>query len=290
MSPAYHLVKGFLTDDECALLIQVAERQGLQPSLLPERALDPLQLATALSRDIRELDDNRDGVLDSWEVASAVRQALNAPFFSKRDAHAWLTSAVGLANVTASHMPHLLSERSFLSATRLFFSTLLQEQPHKFSRFSQQTPLLWSSLAATEAGQRIRQRFSGLLRCAAETASDLVASPATCSERSGPPSEWADVLSDDEPLQLLSYDAAGHYAPHSDSGWPGHRPATLLVYLLPPAEGGHTCFLLLYSNTSCSRAIRPNLSTACRFSALRSELCESSGEPQERILPCSRAW
>ena len=50
---------------------------------------------------------------------------------------------------------------------------------------------------------------------------------------------------DQEPLRVLRYGQHGHYAQHSDSGWPGHREVSFLFHLRAPESGGETCLLQL---------------------------------------------
>ena len=44
-------------------------------------------------------------------------------------------------------------------------------------------------------------------------------------------------------MQVIHYSPLGHYAVHSDSGWPGHRSVSLVIYLKVPLKRGETCFV-----------------------------------------------
>eukprot|EP00927_Polykrikos_kofoidii_P048563 TRINITY_DN42827_c0_g1_i1.p1 TRINITY_DN42827_c0_g1~~TRINITY_DN42827_c0_g1_i1.p1 ORF type:complete len:413 (-),score=56.20 TRINITY_DN42827_c0_g1_i1:268-1506(-) len=249
----YELLPGFLTGAECRALIAAAREAGLQPSLKTDRALDPLPLATALSRS-RELDLNADGTLDAREVAVAVRRTLNAPLFDDADARKWLLAAVGKLNVSTSLLPSLLDNIVFAGQTRRFFQEMLTSRPEKFSRFSEQAPLQWADLASSTdnvtrgAAERLVWLLSDLDADDRRDGS-VVSRNASRAAAAGASSAAANTF-DGEPLQVIHYGARGHYAPHSDSGWPGHRPFSVLVYLETPprddpAAGGETCFLPL---------------------------------------------
>ena len=214
-------VPSLLSAAECEALVAAAHGQGLRPSLKPERALDPMPLLAALDRPPETLDLDGDGVVDSSEAAVAVRSVLNAPLFAAEDASAWLLASVGTPSVSVSSLPQLRTDVAFTSATRRFFAELFAASPEKFSRLSEQAPLSWQQLRAENATRSVARRVAALTRV--------------------PEREVAAG----EPLQVIRYGPGGHYSAHSDSGWPGHRPLSVLIYLRAPGPGfgGETCFV-----------------------------------------------
>lgn len=213
-------VASFLSRRECDALIRDAQVRGLQPSLKAARALDPWPLMTVLSGRLDDVDVDGDGRLTALEVTGAVRAALNAPLFTQRDAEAWLLSATDERGVSLERLQRLRLDDAFSAATRRFFTDLYATSPEKFSRFSSQVPIEWSDLAQSNRTSEIPGRIATLLH--------------------GDPTQ---LSFSDEPLQVIRYRRNGHYAPHSDAGWPGHRPISLLIYLRTPGRGGQTCFL-----------------------------------------------
>eukprot|EP00928_Gymnodinium_smaydae_P042751 TRINITY_DN28754_c0_g1_i2.p1 TRINITY_DN28754_c0_g1~~TRINITY_DN28754_c0_g1_i2.p1 ORF type:complete len:359 (-),score=76.66 TRINITY_DN28754_c0_g1_i2:81-1157(-) len=238
-NPPVSRVRGLLSPAECAALVQLALTHGLRPSLPAERALHPGPLLAALRRPLGLLDTNGDGVVDGRETAAAARAALNAPAFGEREAKGWLQALVpaltpdsaepqrlatpaSSANLTLAVLPGLSSDARVASATRAYFEALFRRRPETFTRFSRQVAVPWHEIAALPAdgdGRSALERIAAFMR-------------------------WpASVVEQGEPMQVIRYDEGGHYAPHSDSGWPGHRLVSLLIYLQAPEKGGETCFL-----------------------------------------------
>merc|ERR1712137_276670 len=125
------------------------------------------------------------------------------------DIHDWLLAVVGASNLSISKLLALRPDVEFAKATGAYFAQMFGKQPEKFSRFSTQMPLPWDVLLRLTNGTK---------RLALELAKHArMAFP------------MADItIFDGEPVQIIHYGIGGHYAPHSDSGWPGHRPASAL--------------------------------------------------------------
>lgn len=219
---AAHHAPGFLSLAECDALVAAAESAGLRSSLSAARALDPKRLQAGLARPFGSLDLDNDGVLGAAEVAAVARGVLNAPMLGIEDARQWLLAATARSNLSAAAFEGLRQEHQrFAVATSHFFGRLFEKEPAKFSRFSKQAPLPWQVLEQLEGinGTSLAGRVANL-------------------------TGWpAEEVSAGEPLQVIRYDAGGHYAAHSDSGWPGHREISFLIYLEVPEAGGETCFL-----------------------------------------------
>eukprot|EP00747_Dinoflagellata_sp_TGD_P028618 gnl/TRDRNA2_/TRDRNA2_133376_c0_seq1.p1 gnl/TRDRNA2_/TRDRNA2_133376_c0~~gnl/TRDRNA2_/TRDRNA2_133376_c0_seq1.p1 ORF type:complete len:319 (-),score=61.03 gnl/TRDRNA2_/TRDRNA2_133376_c0_seq1:67-1023(-) len=213
-------IAGRLAAGQPDALIAAALAKGLRPSLPPERALDPMNLLMTLAKPPETLDINGDSVLSTAEVAAAVRGALNAPLFSEADAAAWLREAAGgNLNISLGMLSDLRGDAGFAEATHRHFAALLAAEPQKFSRFSQQAALMWSELALQNATRGVAARIAAFT------------------------GRTVSAVTSGEPLQVIRYTVGGHYAPHSDSGWPGHRTLSILIYLHRPEAGGETCFL-----------------------------------------------
>lgn len=222
-----------LTKEECASLVAAALEEGLRPSLSKERVLNPaplLSLLAALSRGSGSLDVNGNGVIESSEAAGAVRAVLNAPLFSTSDASMWLTSIAGAPNISVAWLAMPAHSAHFAARTRRVFERLLHVRPEKFSRFSKQVPLDWSKLEnSREATSNVAAKLASFAESSVLQSRSNVAID-------------AERMLQVEPMQVIRYTRGGHYAPHSDSGWPGHRTVSLLVYLSVPQLGGETCF------------------------------------------------
>ncbi|CAE8619904.1 unnamed protein product [Polarella glacialis] len=222
-----------LTVEECESLVQEALQRGLRPSLPRERALDPTPLLSALAGP-GALDRDGDGIIDAAEAAAAARSKLNAPLFSLTDARVWLGAAGGGGgpNISASWLARPENAALFASESRRVFAKLLDHRPEKFSRHSSQAPLPWAAL--TRAG--------ALTAAVPSKLAALVQNMARLQDASPLLQHQHHQQLQGEPMQVIRYTRGGHYAPHSDSGWPGHREVSLLVYLRTPEVGGETCF------------------------------------------------
>lgn len=124
-----------------------------------------------------------------------------------------------MKNLSVSKLFSLSKSRPFTMATKSFFSDLFEVQPWKFSRFSFHVPVSLSSIVQINGTEIL---LANLAKLFGMSESDTITNSA---------------------FNVVHYTTGGHYAVHSDSGWPGHRPITVLVSLRVPSEGGETCFV-----------------------------------------------
>eukprot|EP00434_Breviolum_minutum_P042107 symbB.v1.2.037464.t1/scaffold5536.1/size26037/1 len=216
-----YLLADVMTREKCEEVIDLAKTAGLSPSFEKGRLLDPELLKARMVSSQLKIDVNQDGIISSSEAGLAAQSLLNAPMFGAEDGKKWLRSVLPDRNLSVKWLEANLDVFAFRSIQVL--QELLAKLPEKFSRFSWQVPLLWSQLPT-------------LAQHLALVARDLWDSGV------GPP-QWLEDGITVESLQVIRYSPGGHYAQHSDSGWPGHRLVSLLLYLRAPAAGGETCLL-----------------------------------------------
>ncbi|CAE7205699.1 P4htm [Symbiodinium sp. CCMP2592] len=217
----YLWTEPILSGDDCTHLMSLARAEGMKPSFAKERAMQSLHLRTR-TFGFHLFDFDASGDLSGLELAAAAKSLLNAPLFSAQDARAWSFASTGKPNLSLAWLDDDDNLATLALRSREAAARILEHHPERLARHSFQASLPWDAadLLAVLASQ-LKIRSQPVLA----------------------DGSWSHLELQAEPLQVIRYTKNGHYAPHSDSGWPGHRRLSFLVYLQAPIKGGETCLL-----------------------------------------------
>uniref|UniRef100_A0A2K5KB59 Fe2OG dioxygenase domain-containing protein n=1 Tax=Colobus angolensis palliatus TaxID=336983 RepID=A0A2K5KB59_COLAP len=188
LKPLLFEIPGFLTDDECRLIIHLAQMKGLQRSqILPteeyEEAMSTMQVSQL---DLFQLlDQNRDGHLqlreNSWWMGCL---PLWAPNMGLASIDGWVPCAGVLSLQEFSNMD-LRDFHKYMRSHKAESSELVRNSHHTW---------LYQGEGAHHVMRAIRQRVLRLTRLSPE------------------------IVELSEPLQVVRYGEGGHYHAHVDSG------------------------------------------------------------------------
>ncbi|XP_028680090.1 transmembrane prolyl 4-hydroxylase-like [Erpetoichthys calabaricus] len=238
LKPLLFEIPGFLSEEECRLIIHLAKLKGLQESqvMIPEGG-DELaeQLQISQEEIFHLLDHNRDGQLQLKEVLthSRVRDGIWLTPENIREVYAGLKAD--------PDGDGLLSLEEFKKLNSSAFQHFMQQRGVEKSQLVRNSKHTWlyQGEGAHHVLRQLRQRVIRLTRL---------------------PS-W--IVENSEPLQVVRYDRGGHYHAHHDSGplYPetvcyhtkltanastpfetSCRYVTVLVYLNSVPGGGETTF------------------------------------------------
>uniref|UniRef100_A0A2K5KB43 Fe2OG dioxygenase domain-containing protein n=1 Tax=Colobus angolensis palliatus TaxID=336983 RepID=A0A2K5KB43_COLAP len=188
LKPLLFEIPGFLTDDECRLIIHLAQMKGLQRSqILPteeyEEAMSTMQVSQL---DLFQLlDQNRDGHLQLREVGILGPDLpLWAPNMGLASIDGWVPCAGVLSLQEFSNMD-LRDFHKYMRSHKAESSELVRNSHHTW---------LYQGEGAHHVMRAIRQRVLRLTRLSPE------------------------IVELSEPLQVVRYGEGGHYHAHVDSG------------------------------------------------------------------------
>uniref|UniRef100_A0A2K5KB29 Fe2OG dioxygenase domain-containing protein n=1 Tax=Colobus angolensis palliatus TaxID=336983 RepID=A0A2K5KB29_COLAP len=192
LKPLLFEIPGFLTDDECRLIIHLAQMKGLQRSqILPteeyEEAMSTMQVSQL---DLFQLlDQNRDGHLQLREGGSAQNHLSGGQVTCpaqpwSQDIDGWVPCAGVLSLQEFSNMD-LRDFHKYMRSHKAESSELVRNSHHTW---------LYQGEGAHHVMRAIRQRVLRLTRLSPE------------------------IVELSEPLQVVRYGEGGHYHAHVDSG------------------------------------------------------------------------
>lgn len=233
VDPPVFLLPGFLSSHEADEIVKIAKaqpekswsRSEVSTNFVDAQVLEDKSQAKEF---VREADGDGDGYLDASEVAWITRELFQMPNFGEEDLDA-LAAHCGVAAVSEAvgkkkkKSKKRVPVKSFLASKPLrFFRRLLEREPYRLDRFSDQTWL--KHTRKQPALQRVLNRTA---------------------EVTGLPLEVVEEVA--EELQVVLYPERGHYACHHDSSPDsldeGHvRLATLGMFLNDVPKGGATAF------------------------------------------------
>ncbi|KAK6482312.1 transmembrane prolyl 4-hydroxylase-like [Huso huso] len=193
LKPLLFEISGFLSDEECHLLIHLAKLKGLQESqvMIPEGG-DELaeQLEISQEEIFNLLDHNQDGQLQLQEVLthSRVRDGIWLTPENVREIYAGLK-----ADPDGNGM---LSVQEFKKLNTNAFQQFLQQRGVEKSQLVRNSKHTWlyQGEGAHRVLRQLQQRVTRLTRLP------------------------LDIVENSEPLQVVRYQRGGHYHAHHDSG------------------------------------------------------------------------
>ncbi|XP_075039682.1 transmembrane prolyl 4-hydroxylase [Mixophyes fleayi] len=245
LKPLLFEIPNFLTEEECKLLIHLAQLKGLQASqILPvdgyKEAMENLEISKA---DIFNLfDHNQDGQLQIKEVLTHSRLG-NGRWMTPENIREMYTAVKadpdgnGVLSLEEFKKLNLRDFHKYLGNQEITMNDLVRNSQHTW---------LYQGEGAHQVLRSIRQRVIKLTHL--------------------PP----DVVENSEPLQVVRYNTGGHYHAHMDSGpvFPetacAHtklttnetsafetscRYVTVLFYLNNVTDGGETTFPIADNRT-----------------------------------------
>nr|XP_033782487.1 transmembrane prolyl 4-hydroxylase [Geotrypetes seraphini] len=193
LKPLLFEIPNFLTDEECKLLIHLAQLKGLQKSqILPteeyEEAMEKIEISQV---DIFNLlDHNQDGQLQLKEVLTHTRLG-NGRWMTPENIREMYAAVKadpdgdGVLSLEEFKRLNIRNFHKYMGTENVKMSDLVRNSQHTW---------LYQGEGAHQLLRSIRQRVIRLTRL--------------------PP----EIVEHSEPLQVVRYDQGGHYHAHTDSG------------------------------------------------------------------------
>uniref|UniRef100_A0A8C0J499 Transmembrane prolyl 4-hydroxylase n=2 Tax=Chelonoidis abingdonii TaxID=106734 RepID=A0A8C0J499_CHEAB len=193
LKPLLFEIPDFLTEEECKLIIHLAQLKGLQKSqILPtedyEEAMEMIEIS---QMDIFNLlDHNQDGQLQLKEVLTHTRLG-NGRWMTPQSIREMYTAVKadpdgnGVLSLEEFKQLNIRDFHKYMGSQKVKMSDLVRNSQHTW---------LYQGEGAHQVMRSIRQRVMRLTRL--------------------PP----EIVEHSEPLQVVRYDQGGHYHAHVDSG------------------------------------------------------------------------
>uniref|UniRef100_A0A8C3RUB8 Transmembrane prolyl 4-hydroxylase n=1 Tax=Chelydra serpentina TaxID=8475 RepID=A0A8C3RUB8_CHESE len=193
LKPLLFEIPDFLTEEECKLIIHLAQLKGLQKSqILPtedyEEAMEMIEIS---QMDIFNLlDHNQDGQLQLKEVLTHTRLG-NGRWMTPQSIREMYTAVKadpdgnGVLSLEEFKQLNIRDFHKYMGSQKVKMSDLVRNSQHTW---------LYQGEGAHQVMRSIRQRVMRLTRL--------------------PP----EIVDHSEPLQVVRYDQGGHYHAHVDSG------------------------------------------------------------------------
>uniref|UniRef100_A0A8C8SXH2 Transmembrane prolyl 4-hydroxylase n=1 Tax=Pelusios castaneus TaxID=367368 RepID=A0A8C8SXH2_9SAUR len=193
LKPLLFEIPHFLTEEECKLIIHLAQLKGLQKSqILPtedyEEAMEMIEIS---QMDIFNLlDHNQDGQLQLKEVLTHTRLG-NGRWMTPQNVREMYTAVKadpdgnGVLSLEEFKQLNIRDFHKYMGSQKVKMSDLVRNSQHTW---------LYQGEGAHQVMRAIRQRVMRLTRL--------------------PP----EILEHSEPLQVVRYEQGGHYHAHMDSG------------------------------------------------------------------------
>ncbi|XP_071612135.1 transmembrane prolyl 4-hydroxylase isoform X2 [Heliangelus exortis] len=193
LKPLLFEIPNFLTEEECKLIIHLAQLKGLQKSqILPtddyEEAMEMIEIS---QMDIFNLlDHNQDGQLQLKEVLTHTRLG-NGRWMTPENIREMYTAVKadpdgnGVLSLEEFKQLNIRDFHKYMGSQKVKMSDLVRNSQHTW---------LYQGEGAHQVMRAIRQRVMRLTRL--------------------PP----EIVEHSEPLQVVRYDQGGHYHAHMDSG------------------------------------------------------------------------
>ncbi|XP_053891663.1 transmembrane prolyl 4-hydroxylase [Malaclemys terrapin pileata] len=193
LKPLLFEIPDFLTEEECKLIIHLAQLKGLQKSqILPtedyEEAMEMIEIS---QMDIFNLlDHNQDGQLQLKEVLTHTRLG-NGRWMTPQSIREMYTAVKadpdgnGVLSLEEFKQLNIRDFHKYMGSQKVKMSDLVRNSQHTW---------LYQGEGAHQVMRSIRQRVMRLTRL--------------------PP----EIVEHSEPLQVVRYDQGGHYHAHMDSG------------------------------------------------------------------------
>ncbi|MEE6502262.1 hypothetical protein FKM82_004459 [Ascaphus truei] len=193
LKPLLFEIPNFLTEDECKLLIHLAQLKGLQTSqILPvegyKEAMEDLEISQADMFNL--LDHNQDGQLQIKEVLTHSRLG-NGRWMTPENIREMYTAVRadpdgnGVLSLDEFKKLNLRDFHKYMGSQKITMSDMVRNSQHTW---------LYQGEGAHHMLRSIRRRVMTLTRLP------------------------RDVVDNSEPLQVVRYDEGGHYHAHMDSG------------------------------------------------------------------------
>ncbi|KAJ7317113.1 hypothetical protein JRQ81_003275 [Phrynocephalus forsythii] len=193
LKPLLFEVPEFLTEDECKLIIHLAQLKGLQKSqILPtEEYEEAMEMIDISQMDMFNLlDHNQDGQLQLKEVLTHTRLG-NGRWMTPESIREMYTAVKadpdgnGVLSLEEFKQLNIRDFHKYMGSQKVKMSDLVRNSQHTW---------LYQGEGAHQVMRSIRQRVIHLTRL--------------------PP----EIVEHSEPLQVVRYDQGGHYHAHMDSG------------------------------------------------------------------------
>uniref|UniRef100_A0A8B9J3Q1 Transmembrane prolyl 4-hydroxylase n=1 Tax=Amazona collaria TaxID=241587 RepID=A0A8B9J3Q1_9PSIT len=193
LKPLLFEIPDFLTEEECKLIIHLAQLKGLQKSqILPtddyEEAMEMIEIS---QMDIFNLlDHNQDGQLQLKEVLTHTRLG-NGRWMTPENIREMYTAVKadpdgnGVLSLEEFKQLNIHDFHKYMGSQKVKMSDLVRNSQHTW---------LYQGEGAHQVMRSVRQRVMRLTRL--------------------PP----EIVEHSEPLQVVRYDQGGHYHAHMDSG------------------------------------------------------------------------